>query len=160
MNKSPLLFVPLILVFCFYLSSWVDPLTVDVYHGSIQYADDGSYSVPHLSGDIQFWLSDYSGLSLDSSGFLVSTKQISRGGRALIGGTEYSIRFNSLSGLQIEQSYYYGSTLRTAYIDYNLTPSSPSDVPSAWSIPELSLIAVTVFVSFVLIFLMLGRDIL
>lgn len=160
MYKSYSFGILLLLLLTFYLSSWVDPSSVDVYHGSIQYADDGTYSVTHLSGDIQYWLSDYSGLSLDSSGFLISTKQVSRGGRALIGGTEYNIRFNSLSGLQIEQSYYYGSNLRTAYIDYNLTPVSASDVPSSWSIPELSLIVVTVFVSFVLIFLMLGRDIL
>lgn len=149
-----------LLIFTLSLCSWVDPSTVDVYRGSISFADTSGYDVVHLSGDIQYWLSDYSGLSLSDAGYVVSTKAVSRSGTALIGGVEYPIRFNSLSGLQIEQTYYYGTTLRTVYVNYNLTPASPADVPSGLSLPEVSLLAVTVIVFFVLIFLMLGRDIL
>ena len=41
-----------LLIFTISLCSWVDPSTVDVYHGSIQFADTSEYNVVHLSGDI------------------------------------------------------------------------------------------------------------
>lgn len=139
--KKLLVLIPLIFIFC----SWVDPNTVDVYTGNI-YFKSASYDVTQLSGNIEYFFEDTVYLGLDSSGYLYNTSGTSVSGLARINGVEYNIQIPSLGGLQIQQTYYSNNYERTTWVNYNLEPDV---LPSAWELPELSLI-------FLVIILILG----
>lgn len=126
----------LVLTFC----SWVDPNTVDVYTGSIQYVSS-DYTVTQLSGSIQYFFDDYVHLALDSNGYLYNASEATVSGKALINGTEYNIQMLSLDGFQIQQTYVSNTVTRTTWVDYNL---SPDVLPSSWELPELALIFLVV----------------
>lgn len=156
-NRYILFQLLLLFILPIFLGSWVDDSTVDVYSGSIQYSDDNSYPVTHLSGRIDFYLSSYSGLALDSNGYLINTQANSKIGFCRINGTEFSCRYNSLGGFQIQQSYYSGSSYRTAWISYNL---SPDTVPTAFSLPEFAIVFLVILVFFLVIIYLLSGGVL
>lgn len=114
-------FISFICIIFLSLCSFVDSSLVDVYTGSISYLGS-DYVVTDLSGSIQYYLTDYDDISLDSNGMLYNIGSNTIYGCASIGGTDYSIRLNSLSGLQIQQSYYTNGYLRSVWIDYDLVP--------------------------------------
>ena len=129
------------------MCSWVDPETVDVYNGQIVYVDTQNLNVTRLSGNIQYWLVDYHGISYDSSGHLFNSTNTIKLGTALINGIEYDVRVNSLGGFQIEQTYYAANNVqRTSWITYNLTPEV---LPTNFNLPEFAIIAM-----FILVFLL------
>lgn len=140
-----------------FLGSWVDDSTVDVYSGSIQFSDDNDYPVTHLSGRIDFYLSSYSGLGLDSNGFLINTQANSKIGFCRINGTEFSCRYNSLGGFQIQQSYYSGSSYRSVWISYDLTSDT---VPTSFSLPEFAIVFLVILVFFLVVIYLLSGGVL
>lgn len=132
-----------LVILCIMLCSWVDPQTVDTYTGTIQYADTQGYAVTQLSGNIDYYLANYYNIGVADSGYLVNADANVKSGRALIGGTEYDVRFNSLGGFAIEQTYTTNGYTRTAWINYNLYPDI---VPSDLSVPELGIIMAVILV--------------
>lgn len=128
--KRLLLILPIIFL-CF--SGFVDPHTVDVYTGDIQYVDS-EYNVTHLSGDIEYYFDDYTYVGLSSGGHLFNASNITVNGTAIIAGTEYNIRMQPRSGFEIQQTYYNNNVARSVWVSYNLTPDV---IPSSWDLPEL-----------------------
>lgn len=110
----------LILVLCSFCS-WVDPDTLDVWHGSITYVNS-SYDVTHLSGTIEFYLDSYDGLCLTDSGNLYNSSNVALNGSALISGVQYDIRLSSLGELQISQQYTRNGYTYSTWVDYHLSP--------------------------------------
>lgn len=158
-QRSKIQILLLCIMLPLFLGSWVDGSSIDVYTGTIQYADTNGYNVANLSGSISFYLSSYDDLALNESGYLVSAAPSVISGRLLTSqGAEFPCRFSAFSGFQIEQSYYYNGTYeRTTWIDYNLTPDT---LPLQLSVPELSIVAV-VFVLFILVaIIIIGRGVI
>lgn len=128
--KRILIILPLLVLF---MCSWVDPDTIDTYDGSIVFVSS-DYDVTRLSGRIEYYLMDYGHLGLSDDGSLLNGSSSTISGVALINGTEYSIRFSSNGGLQIQQYYTYNSITRSTWVDYKLysdvipTPFSYSDL--------------------------------
>lgn len=156
-NRQIFFQLVLLLILPIFLGSWVDDSTVDVYSGSIQYSDDNEYPVSHLSGNIEFYLSNYSGLGLDSNGYLINTQANSKIGFCRINGSEFSCRYNSLGGFQIQQSYYSGSSYRNVWISYNLTPDT---VPTSFALPEFAIVFLVILVFFLVIIYLLSGGVL
>lgn len=156
-NRQILIPLVLLLILPIFLGSWVDDSTVDVYSGSIQYSDDNDHPVTHLSGRIDFYLSSYAGLGLDSNGFLINTQANSKIGFCRINGTEFSCRYNSLGGFQIQQSYYSGSSYKSAWISYDLIPDT---VPTAFALPEFAIVFLVILVFFLVVIYLLSGGVL
>lgn len=128
------------------LGGWVDPTTADVYSANIVYADTNGYSVTNLSGPVTFYLSSYSGLIYDDKGAMINSQANSKIGFINTGSGVYDCRVTSMGGFQVSQTYYYGSTLRTVWIDYDIYPTV---LPTSYSLPEFSMIYL-VFVLFII----------
>lgn len=129
--KKILLFLP-VLFLC--LCSFVDPHTVDVYEGDLQYVSS-DYDVVRLSGNISYYLDDYSYIGLSSGGHLFNASGDTVNGTGIVNGTEYNIRLQARSGFEIEQTYTINNYTRTTWVQYNLTPDV---IPSSWDLPELA----------------------
>lgn len=129
--KRLLIILP-ILFLC--LCSFVDADTVDVYTGDISFIDS-EYNVTRLSGNIEYYLDDYSYLGLSSGGHLFNASNITLNGTAIISGTEYNIRMQPRSGFEIQQTYITNNMTRTVWVSYNLTPDI---IPSSWDVPQLA----------------------
>lgn len=151
MKRIFIIFPLIILLFC----SWVDRDTIDTYTGDITYVYS-QYDVTRLSGDIEYFFDDYVHLGLSSAGYLYNASPDSINGVALIGGTQYAIRMNSLSGLEVQQTYYTNNIARSTWVEYNLDPDV---LPSSFDLSELAPIFV-VFLIFMLIPLIFYRGIL
>lgn len=150
--KKLLIILPLIfLMFC----SFVDPATVDVYEGDIQFVSS-TYDVTRLSGNIEYYLDDYTIIGLSSGGHLFNASGDTVNGTAIIGGTEYNIRLQARSGLEIEQVYYNNNVQRTTWVSYNLTPDI---IPSQFQAPDITIMLIFVIV-FVLVAFLVMRGIL
>lgn len=118
------------------LCSFVDPETIDVYTGTIQH-NDSDYNSTRLSGSITYYLDNYEDICLTSGGGLFNGSNGSYNGTAIIGGTEYNIRFNARSELQIQQYYYSNNIQRSEWVDYILYPDI---VPMQYELPQLTII--------------------
>lgn len=150
--KKLLIILPLIfLMFC----SFVDPATVDVYTGDITYVYSDQ-SVTRLSGDITYYLDDYTIIGLTSGGHLFNASGDTVNGTAIIDGTEYNIRLEARSGLEIEQTYTLNNYTRTTWVQYNLTPDI---IPSQFQVPDITIMLIFVVV-FVLVAFLVMRGIL
>lgn len=141
------LVITMVLLVILTMCSWVQPDTVDVYDGSIQYADTQGYSVTRLSGFVEFYLDRSIGLARTDSGYLINTGSNALSGYVLVSGVEYPCRFLALGSegvFQIQQSYYQNTQYRTAWITYNLT----SDVlPSSYSYIEYLVVFLAVLLA-------------
>lgn len=137
----------LLCVFCFLsFCSFVDDDTIDVYTGNVIF-QSSSYDVTKLSGSITYYLDNYEDICLTSGGGLFNGSNVSYYGTALIGGTEYNIRFSPRSELQIEQVYYSNSIARSTWVNYMLVPDV---IPSPWELPELVPFILVILVMIVL----------
>lgn len=110
-------------VFLCNLCSWVDPDTMDVFDASIV-KTDFTYETTNLSGSAQYYLSSYDGIALDESGHLYNSSSVTINGRILTPYGEFSLRLPSLSGAQIYQEYVTGTSVRSTWVSYNLTPDA------------------------------------
>lgn len=136
------LFIPLLFIS---LCSFVDSDTIDVYTGDIQYVSS-SNSVTRLSGNITYYLDNYDDICLTTGGGLFNGSNSTYSGTAIISGTEYNIRFNARSELQIQQSYYSNNIERTEWVNYILYPDV---VPSEYEFTDLSIIFIFIAVTVV-----------
>lgn len=121
MAKRYISLIIALIISVLFICSWVDPRTVDIYDADI-FIYDNTYGVTDLSGSIQFFLHSYDGLAFSDSGYVYNTLGSNITGRALINGSEYSIRINSFGGLSVQQTYYNGYE-RTVWQTYNMTMS-------------------------------------
>lgn len=141
MRKTILFIIPLLFLM---LCSFVDPNTIDVYTGDIQFVDS-QYSVTRLSGNIEYYLDDYEIIGTDNRGYLFNASDDTVNGHALINGTLYNIRLQARQGFEIEQEYYNNNITRTTWVQYNLTPDI---IPSQFQAPDI-----TIMLIFVVIFI-------
>lgn len=111
------------------LGGWVDPNTINVYSGSAL-KTDYTYETTNLSGNVQYYLTTYDGICLDSSGRLYNSTGSAINGRVLTSYGEFQCRLPSLSGFQIYQEYVTGDYVRSTWVSYNLTPD---ELPSTGS---------------------------
>lgn len=139
MKKILLILLPFIFLT---LCSFVDPDTIDVYTGTIQH-NDNDYNSTRLSGTITYYLDNYDDICLTAGGGLFNGSNGSYNGTAIIGGTEYNIRFNARSELQIQQYYYSGNIQRSEWVDYILYPDI---IPLEYELPNFSIIIIVVIV--------------
>lgn len=150
--KKILIILPIIfLMFC----SFVDPSTIDVYEGNIQFVSS-EYDVTRLSGDITYYLDGYNIIGLSSGGHLFNASDDVLNGTAIIGGNEYNIRLQARSGLEIEQKYTINNYTRTTWVQYNLTPDI---IPSQFQAPDITIMLIFVVV-FILVAFLVMRGIL
>lgn len=126
----------LVLVLFLSLCSFVDPDTIDVYTGTIRYVSS-DYGAPELSGTITYYLDNYEDVCLTSGGGLFNGSNGSYYGTAIIGGTEYNIRFSPRSELEIQQTFTYNNYSRTEWVHYILYPDI---VPNQFELPQISII--------------------
>lgn len=124
------------------LCSWVDPETMDVYSGSTV-KTDFTYETTNLSGSAQYYLSSYDGIALDDGGHLYNSSAVTINGRILTSYGEFSLRLPSLSGAQIYQEYVTGTSVRSTWVSYNLTPDK---LPSSGNEPVLYVIIAAMLV--------------
>ena len=129
----------------FFICSWVDPSTVDVYDGFIIF-DSSTQSVTELGGSIQFYLSQDIDFGLTDSGTVFNSTSGSVSGRALINGIEYPIQFTSFGGFQIQQTYFQNNTQRNVWVNYNLYMDR---LPTSFNLSEFApvLILFLLFIS-------------
>ena len=137
--RKILILIPLLFL-C--LCSFVDSNTIDVYTGTIQHNDSDSNST-RLSGSITYYLDNYDDICVTTGGGLFNGSNGSYNGTALIGGTEYNIRFNARSELQIQQYYYSNNIQRSEWVDYILFPDI---IPMEYELPQFSIIIVVVII--------------
>lgn len=123
---------------CIILCSWADPVTNDLYTGYLIYNDTQGLPVTRLSGSVEYILDSYDSVGYADNGQSIynhSGYQVL--GEVRVGSTVYNARLQAFGGLEIQQSYYSGNTLRSAWISYDLRPDL---LPSGFSLVELSLI--------------------
>lgn len=126
------------------LCSWVDPETMDVYAASIV-KTDFTYETTNLSGSAQYYLSSYDGIALDDAGHLYNSSNVTINGRILTSYGEFNLRLPSLSGAQIYQEYVTGTSVRSTWVAYNLTPDQ-LPVPSSLA-PHIVFIAAVLIIT-------------
>lgn len=126
------------------LCSWVDPDTMDVFSASIV-KTDYTYETTNLSGSAQYYLSSYDGIALDESGHLYNSSNVTINGRILTPYGEFNLRLPSLSGAQIYQEYVIGTTVRSTWVSYNITPDE-LPVPSSLA-PHIVFIAAVLIIT-------------
>lgn len=126
------------------LCSWVDPDTMDVFSASIV-KTDYTYETTNLSGSAQYYLSSYDGIALDDGGHLYNSSNVTINGRILTSYGEFNLRLPSLSGAQIYQEYVSGTSVRSTWVSYNLTPDELPSSGSGDSI-QASLVAVLLII--------------
>lgn len=144
----------LLLIVPLWLCSWVNEDTVDVYSG-YAYMNPSDYSVTNLGGRVRFYLSSYEGFGLSDSGYLINAGSSQRSGYLIApNGGEYPCRFAVNGGLEIQQTYFFNNYERTVWISYNLVPDL---VPAAFTLPEFSLIAVTILVFILCAIMIISR---
>lgn len=148
--KKLLFCFPLFVLCVFNLCSWVDPATVDV-HNAVIYFDSADNNVTNLSGNIQFYLNDNVVFGLTDNGYLFNDSPSTVYGYALIRGEEYYIRFQSFGELEIQQTYYTNNIPRQTWAHYHL---SIEYIPSAFTIPSLSVIFLVIIIIMVLILIL------
>lgn len=146
--KKILIFIPLLFL-C--LCSFVDPNTIDVYTGDIQYVGS-QYSVTRLSGNIEYYLDDYEIIGTDDRGYLFNASDDVVNGHALIGGVEYNIRLQARQGFEIEQEYVNNNITRTTWVQYNLTPDI---IPSQFQAPDLTIMLIFILVFIAIAFIVM-----
>lgn len=139
----------------FFMCSWVDPDTVDVYNGFIVF-DSSSQSVTQLGGSIQFYLSNNIDFGLTDSGTVFNSTSGSVSGRALLNGIEYAIQFTSFGELQIQQTYIQNNTQRNIWVNYNLYMDQ---LPSSFNLSEFAPIMI-LFLLFTIVPLSLYKGVL
>lgn len=150
--KKIILLIPFLFLF---LCSFVDPSTIDVYEGNIQFVSS-EYNVTRLSGDITYYLDGYNVVGLSSGGHLFNASDDVLNGTAIIGGNEYNIRLQARSGLEIEQTYTFNNYTRSTWVQYNLTPDI---IPSQFQAPDITIMLLFVVV-FILVAFLVMRGIL
>lgn len=144
MKKIYLIFLLIPLLFIS-LCSFVDSDTIDVYTGDIQFVSS-SNNVSRLSGNITFYLDNYDDICLTTGGGLFNGSNTTYSGTAIIGGSEYNIRFNPRPELQIQQSYFTNNIERTEWVNYILYPEV---VPTEYELTDLSIIFIFIAVTVV-----------
>lgn len=128
------------------LCSWVDPDTIDVYSGTAV-KTDYTYETTNLSGSVQYYLTTYDGICLDDSGHLYNSSGSNISGRILTSYGEFSCRVSSLGGMQIYQEYVTGTSVRSTWVSYDVTPDElPSDTGMDPVVAYFSTLAVLILV--------------
>lgn len=128
------------------LCSWVDPDTIDVYSGTAV-KTDYTYETTNLSGSVQYYLTTYDGICLDDSGHLYNSSGSNISGRILTSYGEFSCRVSSLGGMQIYQEYVTGTSVRSTWVSYDVTPDElPSDNDSSPIVAFFAILAVLILV--------------
>lgn len=131
-----------LLILPFWLCSWVDQSSSDTFEGTIIFNSvDNNVNVTHLSGSGKFILNDYSTLCNTSSSFLYNYGSSGLVGTMNLNGTDYPIRFQSQSELQVQQSYTQNGQQRTTWVNYHLRADK---LPSDLSVSEIALISVSI----------------
>lgn len=145
----------LVLTLPLILGSWVDPDTIDVYSGYAMINNTSGYSVTDLTGDIEYYLTGYTGICLDDRGYLYNSSAVVLYGEIeTSSGVSYECRFPTKGYLQIEQEYTSSGYTRTAWIDYYLLPDV---VPTPYTVVEFGIVVVAIVVFIMSAILIISR---
>lgn len=155
--KKRFLLIFFVFLLPLWLGSWFSPTSSDQFSGILVYSDSSVDPVTILSGNAVFIFPDNPDFVLTESGSLFNLGE-SISGFVQVNGVQYSARFQSRSGLQIEQDVRYNiSSVRSSWVSYNLYPNK---FPSSMSVSEYGLIFISVSVFLCAGFIILSREVI